>query len=44
MIIFLSKRGIKIVDVPIKTVYFKSRRRGAGFRDAIKILYNILSR
>lgn len=44
MIILLSKRGIKIVDVPIKTVYFKSRRRGAGFRDAIKILYNILSR
>ncbi len=44
MIILLSKRGIKIVDVPIKTLYFKSRRRGAGFRDAIKILYNILSR
>jgi glycosyltransferase involved in cell wall biosynthesis len=44
MIILLSKRGIKIVDVPIKTVYFKSRRRGAGFRDAIKILYNILHR
>ncbi len=42
MIILLSKRGIKIVDVPIKTAYFKSRRRGAGFRDAIKILYNIL--
>ena len=42
MIILLSKRGIKITDVPIKTVYFKSRKRGAGFRDAIKILYNIL--
>ncbi len=42
MIILLSNRGIRIVDVPIKTVYFKSRRRGAGFRDAIKILYNIL--
>jgi glycosyltransferase involved in cell wall biosynthesis len=43
MIILLSKRGIRIVDVPIRTVYFKSRRRGAGFRDAIKILYNILN-
>ncbi len=42
MIILLSKRGIRIIDVPIKTVYFKSRKRGAGFRDAIKILYNIL--
>lgn len=42
MIIVLSKRRIRIVDVPIKTVYFKSRRRGAGFRDGIKILYNIL--
>ena len=44
MIILLSKRGIRIVDVPIKTVYFKSRRRGAGFRDAIKILYNIFTK
>jgi glycosyltransferase involved in cell wall biosynthesis len=44
MIILLSKRGIRIIDVPIKTVYFKSRKRGAGFRDAIKILYNILHR
>jgi glycosyltransferase involved in cell wall biosynthesis len=44
MIILLAKRGTKIINVPIKTVYFKSRRRGAGFRDAVKILYNILNR
>lgn len=43
MLILLSKKGVRIMDVPIKTVYFRRRIRGAGVKDALKILYNILN-
>ncbi|MBS7623090.1 glycosyltransferase family 2 protein [Candidatus Bathyarchaeota archaeon] len=43
MLILLSRRGVRMVDVPVKAVYFKKRVRGAGIKDAVKILYNILS-
>lgn len=43
MLILLSKRGVRMMDVPIKAVYFKRRIRGVGIKDAVKILYNILN-
>jgi len=43
MLIPLSKKGVRMMDVPIKAVYFRRRIRGAGIKDAAKILYNVLN-
>ncbi|MEM4251554.1 MAG: glycosyltransferase family 2 protein [Candidatus Bathyarchaeia archaeon] len=42
MLILLSRRGVRMAHVPVKALYFKKRVRGAGIKDAVKILYNIL--
>ncbi|MGQ9542728.1 MAG: glycosyltransferase family 2 protein [Candidatus Bathyarchaeia archaeon] len=41
MLIHASRKGFKIATVPVKTLYFKERIRGAGVKDALKILYNM---
>jgi glycosyltransferase involved in cell wall biosynthesis len=41
MLIQASRKGFKIASVPVKTLYFKRRLRGAGIKDALKILYNM---
>ncbi len=42
MLILSSRKGFRIMEVPIRTVYFRKRIRGAGAKDALKILYNTL--
>jgi glycosyltransferase involved in cell wall biosynthesis len=43
MLILSSRKKLRIVAVPIRTLYFKRRLRGIGISDAVKILYNALN-
>jgi len=43
MLIVSSRKELRIISVPIKTLYFKRRLRGVGISDAVKILYNALN-